>query len=154
MQRHLHAIAPDTPAAASVRVVLAEDHEAMRRNLRLLLDGEGDIEVVAEVGDLPAAIGQVHKYNPPVLVLDLRMHGESSIETIRLLRARAPHTEIVVITMQDSQAFAKFTLDAGAVGYVLKDTADIELAEAVRRAAGHEVYTSPRIRPVLTALVW
>jgi len=125
----------------------------MRRNLRLLLEGESDIDVVAEADDLSAVVGQVRSHNPPVLVLDLRMHGESSVETIRLLRARAPKTEIVVITMQDSPAFAKFALDAGAVAYVLKDTADVELADAVRHAARHEVYTSPRIKPILPALM-
>jgi two-component system response regulator NreC len=134
-------------AEACVRVVLAEDHATMRRSLRLLLDSEPDLEVVAEAGDQATAIGHVHGHRPQVLVLDLRMPSGSSIETIRRLRAHAPGTEVVVITMQESPAFAKHALDAGAIGYVLKDTADAELPEAVRHAARGELYTSPRVSP-------
>ena len=70
-----------------------------------------------------------------MLVLDLRMPNGSSIETIRRLREQVPGTEIVVLTMEESAAFAQQALDAGAVGFVLKDRADEELPEAVRRAA-------------------
>jgi two-component system, NarL family, response regulator NreC len=135
-----------------VRVVLAEDHASMRRSLRVLLENEADIQVVAEAGELTTAIGHVHGYSPEVLVLDLRMQDRSSVDAIRRVRAQAPGTEVVAITMQEAPAFAKQALDAGAVGFVLKDTADVELPQAVRRAARGEVYTSPRVTPGLAAL--
>jgi two-component system response regulator NreC len=132
---------------AGVRVVLAEDHAAMRRSLRVLLDSEPGITVVAEAPDLNMAITQVHGYRPQVLVLDLRMPSGSSIDVIRRVRAGAPGTKVVVITMHEGRAYAAQAHDAGALGYVLKDTADEELADAVRRAARGDVYTSPRITP-------
>ena len=117
----------------------------MRRSLRQLLDGEPDIEVVGEADEIRSAIRQVRRYHPDVLVLDLRMPNGSNIDCVRQMRARAPETRVIVITMHEAQAFARQAHDAGAIGFVLKDTADVELPEAVRRAARDEVYTSPRI---------
>lgn len=131
----------------SVDVVLAEDHPSMRRSLRQLLDGEPGIRVVAEAPDLNMAITHVHGHHPDVLVLDLRMPNGSSIDLIRRIRVQAADTNVVVITMHDGRAYASQAHQAGAVGYVLKDTADEELPEAVRRAARGQVYTSPRITP-------
>ena len=141
-----------TPAHARVRVVLAEDHATMRRSLRLLLDSEPDIEVVAESGELATATRQVFKLAPDVLVLDVRMPDGSSFDIVEHLRAQVPRTRIVVITMYDDQAFARHAHGAGALGFVLKDTADAELPEAVRCAAHGRTYTSPRITPHVVPL--
>ena len=138
--------------AFSIRVVLADDHAAVRRNLRLLLDGEHDVEVIAEATDLSMVMRHVHGYRPHVLVIDLRVLDGSSIETIRRLRAQVPGTEIVISTMEESPLFAQQTLDAGAVGFVLKDRADTELLTAIRCAARGEEYISPRIAARLDAL--
>jgi DNA-binding NarL/FixJ family response regulator len=135
------------PEGPPVQVVLAEDHATMRRSLRLLLDSEPGIKVVAEAPDLNMAITHVYGYHPDVLVLDLRMPTGSSIEVIRRIRVQAPGTKVVVMTMHDGRAYASQAHEAGALGYVLKDTADAELPEAVRHAARGEVYTSPRITP-------
>ncbi len=117
----------------------------MRRSLRTLLDGEPDIEVVGEADQMPAALAEVERSHPVGLVLDLRMPNGSNIDCVRRMRTQAPDTRVVVITMHEAQAFARQAHDAGAVGFVLKDTADVELPEAVRRAARGEVYTSPRV---------
>ena len=149
--RHLVAVnGPDPEPGqdpATVNVVLAEDHPSMRRSLRQLLDGEPGIRVVAEAPDLNMAITAIHGHHPDVLVLDLRMPNGSSIDLIRRIRVQAADTNVVVITMHDGRAYASQAHQAGAVGYVLKDSADDELPEAVRRAARGEVYTSPRITP-------
>jgi two-component system response regulator NreC len=123
----------------------------MRRSLRLLLDREDSVTVVAEAADVPTVMRHLRDHRPQVLVLDLRMPDGSSIGAIRSLRERMPSTEIVVVTMEASPAFAQQALAADAVGYVLKDTADTELAEAVRRAARHERYISPRVAGRYTA---
>jgi len=138
--------------AATIRVLLADDHAMMRRSLNLLLAGESDIEVIAEVHDHPSVTEQVDLHQPHVLVLDLRMSGASSIDTIRTLGDRAPETKIVVLTMEESPVFAQHALAAGAAAVVSKDRADEELPEAVRMAARGEIYVSPRVAARLDAL--
>jgi DNA-binding NarL/FixJ family response regulator len=123
----------------------------MRRSLRLLLDGEDGVTVVAEAADLATVMRHVRDHRPHVLVLDLRMPDGSSIDAIAELREHVPGTEIVVVTMDESPAFAQQALAADAIGFVLKDTADAELAEAVRRAARRERYISPRVAGRFTA---
>jgi two-component system response regulator NreC len=147
---------PDTSQPRSrdrpIRVVLADDHPLMRRNLRLLLDNEPGIQVTAEVADLATATSTVYGDPPDVLVLDLGMPGGSNVDTIRWLREQVPDTEIVVLTMDDSPAFAEQALNAGALGYVLKDYADAELGPAVRSTSRGEEHLSPRVAEQLDAL--
>jgi two-component system response regulator NreC len=131
--------------AETIRIVLADDHAVVRSGLRLLLDGEPDFEVVAEAGDLESAERYVRGHHPAVLVLDLNMPGGSSLEAIPRIRQRCPETQIVVLTMQQEPAFARHALSAGALGYVLKEAADDELVEAVRKAARGESYLNPRL---------
>jgi two-component system response regulator NreC len=130
-------------AARPIRVVLGDDHAMMRRSLRLLLESEDDLEVIAEAGDLETVMRHVREHRPRVLALDLGMPNGSSIEAIRRLREEVPGMEIVVLTMEDSPVFAQQALDAGAIGFVLKDMADEDLPEAVRRAAHGLHYVSP-----------
>jgi two-component system response regulator NreC len=141
-----------SPLAAPIRVVLADDHAIVRRTLRLLLDGEQDVDLIAEVLDLSAVMRHVGHHVPQVLVLDLRLVNGSSIEMIRQVRKRFPETEVVVLTMEESPVFAQHALDAGATGFVLKDRADTELLAAVRLAAHGEEYVSPRVASGLDAL--
>lgn len=133
-------------------MVLADDHALVRRSLRLVLDGEDDVDVVAEAVDLSSVARHVCGQVPHVLVLDLRMPGGSSIETIRRLREQVPETEIVLLTIERSPAFAHRAIDAGAVGFVLKDRADAELLIAVRSAARGEEYVSTHVSAALDAL--
>jgi two-component system, NarL family, response regulator NreC len=128
------------------RVVLADDHPGLRRSLRWLLDRAGDLDVVGEASDLEAAMQEVAVRHPDVLVLDLRMPHGFSAQRIQRLRAASPGTEIVVTTMHVSEAFASEALRAGAIGFVVADSADRELVEAVRRAVRGLVYASPRVR--------
>jgi two-component system, NarL family, response regulator NreC len=150
MPAHLE-LAPDPLASDTIRVVLADDHEVMRRNLRRVLEAETGIEVIAEGADLATVMRCVQVQRPNVLVLDLSMRSGSSIEAIRRLREDVPATEIVVLKMDDNAAFAQHAIDAGAIGFVLKDTADTELPEAVRRAATRREFVSPRVAERLWA---
>jgi two-component system response regulator NreC len=138
---------PDTGMSARerVRVLLADDNVTLRRSLRQLLDGEPDIEVIAEADELSVAAALIRRHRPDVIVLDVRLPSRSEADAVRQIRARAPDTRIVVITMHEAQVFAREAHDAGALGFVLKDTADDELPEAIRRAARDELYTSPRV---------
>jgi two-component system, NarL family, response regulator NreC len=134
-----------TKDAATISVIVADDHAFMRRTLRLLLDSEQDVEVVAEADDLESVVRSVDGHHPQVLVLDLNLPGDSSLATIGRLRDRMPQTQIVVLTMHDDPGFAQRALDSGALGFVLKDLADSELVQAVRAAAHGEKYLSPRV---------
>lgn len=151
MAIELHAVASpaegeqDVSPPVPIRVVLADDHAMMRHGLRLTLDDAHDVEVVAEADDMASARSHVQLRAPDVLVLDLRIRGGSSVEMIGALREHSPATKVVVLSMDDSPAFAQHALAAGALGFVLKELADSELADAVRAAARGQRYVSPHV---------
>lgn len=136
---------PATDSPGSVKVVIADDHHVVRTGLRLLLEAEAGLEVVAEAEDVSSARHYVRAHRPDVLVLDLNMPGEPSLAAIPSLREEAPTTQIVVLTMQDDPAFAREALKAGALGFVLKRAAESELIEAVRLASQGEPYLNPQL---------
>ena len=135
----------DAKTPGTIRVVIADDHAVVRRGLRQLLDAEEGFEVVAEASDLEGARRYVRGHGPDVLVLDLNMPGGSSLDGIPEIRGECPGTQIVVLTMQDEPAYARHALSAGALGYVLKESAESELVEAIRRAAVGDTYLNPRL---------
>jgi two-component system response regulator NreC len=135
----------ETHAGGRIRIVIADDHAVVRRGLRQLLDHEAGFEVVAEAADIETARRAVRGHHPTVLVLDLNMPGGSSLEAIPEIRAEAPQTQIVVLTMQNEPAYARQALSAGVLGYVLKEAAESELVDAVRAAAAGESYLNPRL---------
>ena len=123
--------------------MLADDHTVVRSALRLLLDAENDLSVVAEAGNAEEATRYCLGHKPTVLVLDLNMPGEPGLQAIPKIREASPTTEIVVLTMQDDPAFAREALQAGARGYVLKHSAGTELVQAIRAAAGGGTWLNP-----------
>jgi two-component system response regulator NreC len=129
----------------TIRIVIADDHAIVRRGLRMLLDGEPGLEVVAEASDAEGARRYVHGHHPDVVVLDIQMPGGSSLDMVPTIRAESPDTQIVVLTMQDEAAYARQAMRAGVLGYVLKEAADEELVEAVRRAAAGQSYLNPKL---------
>ncbi|MCL2418802.1 MAG: response regulator transcription factor [Conexibacteraceae bacterium] len=137
--------------AEPIRIVIADDHAIVRRGLRQLLDSDEGFEVVAEAEDVESARRYLRGHHPDVLVLDLNMPGESSIEAIPGLRAEFPDTQIVVLTMQNEPAYARAALGAGVLGYVLKEAADAELVAAIRAAVAGERYLNPRLGAKLAA---
>jgi two-component system, NarL family, response regulator NreC len=128
-----------------IRVVLADNHAAMRRSLRLMLDTQDDIRVVAEAADIPAVMRHLADHQPHVLVLDLGMRNGASIDVIDRLRRQDLGPRIVVLTMDDGPALARRAIAAGATGFVLKDRSDLELPQAVREAACGREYVSGAI---------
>ena len=126
-----------------ITIVLADDHTVVRAGLRMLLENESDIEVVAEAGDVDAAQRYVLGHKPTVLVLDLNMPGGSSLDAIPEVADASPDTSVVVLTMQEDPAFAREALQAGARGYVLKQSAGTELVQAIRAAATGGTWLNP-----------
>ena len=134
-----------------IRVVIADDHAVVRSGLRMLLEAQEDLHVVAEAGDVPTAMQVIRAHRPTVAVLDLNMPGGSGLEAIPALRQSTPETAIVVLTMQDDPAFARQALQGGALGFVLKESADDELLEAIKLAARGDTYLNPRLGARLAA---
>jgi two-component system, NarL family, response regulator NreC len=145
------AVGTGAEATQPITVVLADDHRVVRSGLRMLLESGHRFQVVAEAGTVAETLAQVSRHHPNVLVLDLNMAGDSSLESIPQLRADAPETQIVVLTMQENPAFARVALRAGALGYVLKDAADMELMSAVELAAEGRTYLNPELGAKLAA---
>jgi two-component system, NarL family, response regulator NreC len=141
----------DSPDDGDITVVLADDHAVVRKGLRLLVDAEDGLRVVAEAGNVPDALRMARAHRPRVLVLDLNMPGGSSLEAIPTIREQAPMTAIVVLTMQNDPSFARQALQAGALGFVLKEAADDELLGAIKLAAEGETYLNPRLGARLAA---
>jgi two-component system response regulator NreC len=138
--------------AEAITVVLADDHRVVRSGLRVLLESDGRFSVLGEAGDIAGTLDKVASCRPRVLVLDLNMGGESSLDIIPQLRRDAPETQIVVLTMQEDPAFAGAALRSGALGYVLKDAADAELMTAVELAAEGRTYLNPELGARLAAV--
>jgi two-component system, NarL family, response regulator NreC len=139
-------------AKDTITIVIADDHHVVRSGLRLLLDAEEGFTVVGEAADADGALRCVLGHKPTVLVLDLNMPGDlTSLDAIPQVPSRSPHTSVVVLTMQEDPSFARSALLAGATGYVLKDSANTELVEAVRRAADGDTYLAPRLGATLAA---
>ena len=134
-----------TVDAGITTIVIADDHAVVRSGLRLLLDADKGMEVVAEAGDVPGTLETIAATRPTVAVLDLNMPGGSGLDAITTLRDTTPETAIVVLTMQDDPAFARRALRNGALGFVLKEAADDELLQAIRLAAAGRTYLNPSV---------
>ena len=134
-----------------IRIVLVDDHAVVRSALRLLLDAEDDLEVVAEAGDTDSAIRYVRGHRPEVMILDRNLREGSTTAALPDLRAASPETKIVVLTMDGEPAYAREALQAGVLAYVLKEAADTELVHAVRQAAAGRTYLQPELGARLAA---
>lgn len=130
---------------SQIKIVLADDHAVVRSALRLLLDAEQDLEVVAEAGDVGAATLELERHRPNVLILDLHMPDGPSVAAVPRLREASPETGIVVLTMQREPSYAREALRSGVLGYVLKEAIDEDLVNAVRLAANGRSYLQPEL---------
>ena len=126
-----------------ISIVLADDHRIVRQGVRALLEGEPDFRVLAEARDGPEAVRMVERFRPNVLLLDLVMPGMNGLEVIKVARQRFPETNIVVLTMHANEAYVLEALQAGAQGYVIKDSSFEELMHAVREVAAGRSYLGP-----------
>jgi len=128
-----------------IRVVLVDDHAVVRTGLRLLLEGQADVEVVGEAGNATDAVFRARALKPDVILLDVVMPGESGIEVLPKLLQEAPDTRVLVLSMQDDPSYVREAFAAGASGYVLKEAADEEVVAAVRDIAAGGSYVHPAL---------
>ena len=117
---------------SKIRVLLADDHHMVRAGIRELLEGAGDLKVVAEAGDGEEAQALIAKHKPDVAVLDIQMPKASGIEVTRWVRASLPGVGVLILTAYDDDPYVMAVLQAGANGYVLKTAQADELIQAVR----------------------
>jgi two-component system response regulator NreC len=134
-----------------IQVVLVDDHAVVRSGLRLLLDGQEDIEVVGEAGNAKDAVFRARALKPDVILLDMVMPGESGLEVLPKLLKESGDTRVLVLSMQDDPSYVREAFAAGASGYVLKEAADEEVVSAVREIAGGGRYVHPALGARLVA---
>ncbi len=120
--------------AGTTRILLADDHAVVRRGLRMVLDAEPDLEVVAEAGDGLEAVETAVAQDVDLAVLDVSMPGLTGIQAARELRRRAAQIPVVILSMHDAEQYFTEARDAGAAAYVLKSSADTDLVDACRAA--------------------
>ncbi|MGW7691402.1 response regulator [Streptomyces asiaticus] len=137
-------------AATPIRILLADDHALVRRGVRLILDREPDLEVVAEAGDGAEAIEAARSQEIDLAVLDIAMPRLTGLQATRELVALKPGLRILMLTMHDNEQYLFQALKAGACGYVLKSVADRDLVAACRAAMRNEPFLYPG---AVTALI-
>jgi DNA-binding NarL/FixJ family response regulator len=121
-----------TKSKTRIRIILADDHRIVRSGIRQLLEGEEELQVVAEAGDGEEAQALIEKFKPDVAVLDIQMPKASGIEVTRWVRAHLPEVGVLILTAYDDDPYVMAVLQAGANGYVLKTAEAEDLIQAVR----------------------
>ena len=129
----------------TIRVFLLDDHEVVRMGLRELLQSEGDIEVVGDVGTASAALARIPALKPDVAILDARLPDGSGIEVCRDIRSALPSVRAIILTSYDDDEALFAAIMAGAAGYVLKQVSGNDLLEAVRHVAGGGSLLDPQV---------
>ncbi len=130
---------------AKIKCLLVDDHTLLRQGVRRLLEGEPDFEVVGESPDAGDAVEKARELRPDVVLMDIGMPGLSSFEAVRQIRKNRPETRLLFLTMHDDEDYLVQGLEAGAAGYVLKDTPAAQLFTAVRDVHKGGKYLSPQV---------
>lgn len=132
-----------------IRVLLAEDHTIVREGVKALLEGQPDIEVIAEVGDGRAAVDTVERLAPDIVVMDLGMPKLNGVDATREIRSKGGPTRVVVLSMYSGEEYVRPVIRAGASGYLLKGSGLSDLVSAIRAVAGGDAFFSPEVARVL-----
>jgi DNA-binding NarL/FixJ family response regulator len=132
-----------------IRVVIADDHGIVRSGLKMLIDRQRDMEVVAEADDGVAALESAQAHRPDVAVLDVSMPRMTGLQAAREIRSHVPDTRVLLLSMHDDERYFLEGLEAGAAGYVLKRAADTDLIGAVRTVAGGRTFLSDEAQRTL-----
>jgi DNA-binding NarL/FixJ family response regulator len=132
-----------------LRILLADDHTVVRQGLRKILEAKPQWEVVAEAADGREAVKQAEEVKPDVAIIDVAMPLLNGIEAVRQIARKAPGTRMLVLSMHNDEAYVTQMLRAGAAGYLLKDSADVDLLQAVEAVAAGKSFFSPAIARVI-----
>jgi two-component system, NarL family, response regulator NreC len=132
-----------------IRILLADDHNVMRRGLRLLLESQPEFAVVAEASDGLAAVEQATATKPDVVILDITMPRLSGTDAAQRIVEELPSTAVVILSMHSDEGYVLRALKAGAKGYLLKDSAEGDLIEAIRAVSAGKAFFSPEVSRML-----
>jgi two-component system, NarL family, response regulator NreC len=132
-----------------VRIILADDHNVMRRGLRFLLESQPEFTVVGEAADGREAVAQAEALSPDVIVLDISMPNLNGIEAAHRIASSQPHAAIVVLSMHSDEGYVLRALKAGAKGYLLKDSAESDLINAITSVTEGKIFFSPEVSKML-----
>ena len=133
----------------AIRILLADDHNIMRRGLRLLLERQAGFEVVAEAADGREAAERAEATRPDIVVLDIAMPNMGGIEAAQRIKAILPQAAIVILSMHSDEGYVLRALKVGAKGYLLKDSAESDLIEAIKAVSEGKAFFSPEISKIL-----
>jgi DNA-binding NarL/FixJ family response regulator len=129
----------------TVRILVADDHEIVRRGVKALLEARSGWEVCDEAVDGREAVEKTVRSRPDVVILDIGMPGLNGLEAARRIRKEAPESQILILTMHDSEQLVQEVLAAGARGYVLKSDAGRDLVQAVEALSNHKTFFTPSV---------
>ena len=129
----------------TIKVVLADDHEMLRDKIREFLAGQDGMEVVGEAVDGESALEQARLLQPDVVVMDISMPGGGGVTATRKIRAELPGVQVVALSLYSERVYVRAMLDAGASGYVVKDSIVRDLVPAIQSIAAGKRYLSPEI---------
>jgi RNA polymerase sigma factor (sigma-70 family) len=132
-----------------IGVLLADDHTLIRAGLRMVVDAQPDLAVVGEADNGRDAVSMGEALKPDVVVMDIGMPSLNGIEAARQIRETLPDTQVVMLSMHSDEGYVLRALKAGAKGYLLKDSAEADLARAIRAAAAGKSFFSPAVGKVL-----
>ncbi len=127
------------------RIVIAEDHTILREGLRALLSSSPDLEIVGEARDGQEAVRSVEKVKPHMILMDLSMPRMNGMDAIREIKKKSPETKILILTVHKTDEYIQAALEAGANGYVLKDSSHTELSLAIQNVLDGRYFISPEI---------
>ncbi len=132
-----------------IRILLADDHTVLRAGLKVLLERQPGFQVVAEARDGRETVDLAEKYNPDAILLDIAMPNLSGIEAARQISARQPGIGIIILSMHADESYLLRALKAGAKGYLLKDSDEADLVNAIRAVCGGKAFFSPAISKLM-----
>ena len=130
---------------SKIRVLLADDQEIIRTGLTIILNHQPDLEVIGQAADGPQVVEMAHALRPDVILMDIKMPALNGIQATRQIVSDLPKTQIIILTTYDTDDWVFDGIRAGAIGYLLKDTAGDALAEAVRGALRGESQIDPAV---------
>jgi DNA-binding NarL/FixJ family response regulator len=132
-----------------LRMILCDDHTLVRQGLRKILEEQPDWEVVGETGDGRQAVSQAIEMEPDVAILDVGMPQLNGIDATRQIVRKAPNVKVLILSMHADEAYITQALQAGAKGYLLKDSADTDLVNGVTSVASGKSYFSPAVSKIV-----